>query len=148
MNNNYLSIEIYIVKGQEYIFDYNESGMECLNDTLMHISPLFQNSTRYEVAFKTFKNSKDKDNKFQQQIKYRNHLLHTIEYTAICKNKVKTIEYTAICKNKVKTIDENPFVKVEITCKAIKYITNLDEMAKSGIIKDIRIKKLNSQTPR
>ncbi|HEB9286780.1 TPA: hypothetical protein RZK16_000388 [Campylobacter coli] len=135
MNNNYLSIEIYIVKGQEYIFDYNKSGIECLNDTLMHISPLFQNSTRYEVAFKTFKNSKDKDNKFQQQIKYRNHLLHTIEYTAICKNKVKTI-------------DENPFVKVEITCEAIKYITNLDEMAKSGIIKDIRIKKLNSQTPR
>ena len=44
-------------------------------------------------------------------------------------------------------IDENPFVKVEITYEIIKYITNLDEMAKNGIIEDIRIKKLNSQTP-
>lgn len=55
--------------------------------------------------------------------------------------------YAKIQKDEVEIIDENPFVKVEITYEVIKYITNLDEMAKNGIIEDIRIKKLSSQTP-
>ncbi|MBF7060522.1 hypothetical protein IY972_06385 [Campylobacter volucris] len=133
MSTNYQSIEIYIIEDQEYIFEYDKSSIECLNDTVMHIRPLSQNDTQYEVTFKTFKNNKDEDNEFQKQIKYRNYPLHT-----------KT--YAAIRENEVKIIDENPFVKAEISYEVIKYITNLDEMAKSGIIENVEIKKINFQT--
>ncbi|HEB9430784.1 TPA: hypothetical protein RZK51_001594 [Campylobacter coli] len=130
MNKNYLSTEIYIIKGQEYIFDYNKGKIGCLNDTLMHIGSLFQNNTQYEVTFKTFKNSKEKDNKFLKQTKHRNPL--------------HIMKYATICENEVEIIDENPFVKVEIRYEIIKYITNLDEMVKSGIIEDVEIEKINS----
>ncbi|MCR8705104.1 hypothetical protein CAMP5121_03360 [Campylobacter sp. 2352 PW] len=133
MSANYRSIEIYIIEDQEYIYEYDKSSIECLNDTVMHIRPLSQNDTQYEVTFKTFKNNKDKDNEFQKQTKYRNHLLHA---------KI----YANIRENEVKIIDENPFVKVEIRYEVIKYITNLDEMAKSGIIENVEIEKISSQT--
>ncbi|HED5389980.1 TPA: hypothetical protein R5B37_000501 [Campylobacter jejuni] len=134
MSKGNLSAEIYIIEGQEYIFVYGESRItEHVNTLTYTITPLYQNDIPYKITFKTFKNSKDEDNEFQQQTKYRNHPLYTIECVTICKNEVKTI-------------DENPFVKVEITNEVIKYITNLDEMAKSGIIEDIRIKKLTPQT--
>ncbi|MFY4766644.1 hypothetical protein ACOTVC_07250 [Campylobacter sp. GB48] len=133
MSKDCLQTEIYIIEGQEYIFEYDKSSIECLNDTVMHIRPLSQNDTQYEVTFKTFKNNKDKDNEFQKQTKYRNHLLHA---------KI----YANIRENEVKIIDENPFVKVEIRYEVIKYITNLDEMAKSGIIENVEIEKISSQT--
>ncbi|MCW0254166.1 hypothetical protein [Campylobacter lari] len=133
MSKDCLQTEIYIIEGQEYIFEYDKSSIECLNDTVMHIRPLSQNDTQYEVTFKTFKNNKDEGNEFQKQIKYRKFPLHT-----------KT--HAAIRENEVKIIDENPFVKAEISYEVIKYIINLDEMAKSGIIENVEIKKINFQT--
>ncbi|EGS0795046.1 hypothetical protein I7U11_000882 [Campylobacter coli] len=133
MSKNYLSTEIYIIEGQEYIFD-DKSQLGAYANTLTYNMLLFQNGIPHKITFRTFQNNKDKYNEFEKQTKYRNFPLHVLEYATIRENEVKII-------------DENPFVKVEITCEAIKYITNLDQMAKSGIIKDVKIEKPNSQTP-
>ncbi|EAI6558437.1 hypothetical protein [Campylobacter coli] len=133
MSKNYLSTEIYIIEGQEYIFD-DKSQLGAYANTLTYNMLLFQNGIPHKITFRTFQNNKDKYNEFEKQTKYRNFPLHMLEYATIRENEVKII-------------DENPFVKVEITCEAIKYITNLDQMAKSGIIKDVKIEKPNSQTP-
>ncbi|EAH5218056.1 hypothetical protein V3Y64_000638 [Campylobacter upsaliensis] len=135
MSKDYLSKEIYIIEGQEYIFDYDKSRQtEHINTLTYTIAPLYQNGISYEITFRTFQNSKDEHNEFEKQTLNRNNPLHGVIYATIQKDEVEII-------------DENPFVKVEITYEVIKYITNLDEMAKSGIIEDIRIKKLSSQTP-
>ncbi|EBD1720655.1 hypothetical protein FHQ57_06120 [Campylobacter coli] len=133
MSKNYLSTEIYIIEGQEYIFD-DKNQLGAYANTLTYNMLLFQNGIPHKITFRTFQNNKDKYNEFEKQTKYRNFPLHVLEYATIRENEVKII-------------DENPFVKVEITCEAIKYITNLDQMAKSGIIKDVKIEKPNSQTP-
>ncbi|MFH5314980.1 hypothetical protein ACHIUK_07915, partial [Campylobacter coli] len=111
-----------------------EICIKYIYNTLTYNMLLFQNGIPHKITFRTFQNNKDKYNEFEKQTKYRNFPLHMLEYATIRENEVKII-------------DENPFVKVEITCEAIKYITNLDQMAKSGIIKDVKIEKPNSQTP-
>ena len=134
MSKDYLSKKIYIIEGQEYIFDYDKSRQtEHINTLTYTIAPLYQNDISYEITFRTFQNSKDEHNEFEKQTLNRNNPLHEVIYAKIPKDEVEII-------------DENPFVKVEITYEVIKYITNLDEMAKSGIIEDIRIKNLNPQT--
>lgn len=134
MNKDCLSIEVYIVKGQEYIRDCHTP----IGITSTYTLSLFKDNIPYKITFECKKNG-DKEDEFQKQTKYRNYPLYQKIY----------IEISAESrKDEVKLIDENPYVKAEITKEYIKFIIDLDKMAQSGIIENIKINEdTNSQTP-
>lgn len=139
MNKDHLSMEVYIIKGQEYILDYDKQEMIKDENTSIYTLLLFKDNIPYYITFKCRENkckkNGDEEDEFQKQTRHRNYPLHGEVYVKIREDEVKLI-------------DENPYMKVEIKKEYIKYITNLDEMAKSGIIENIKInKKINSQTP-
>lgn len=113
MSKDCLQTEIYIIEGQEYIFD-NKSQLGAYANTLTYNMLLFQNGIPYKITFRTFQNNKDKYDEFEKQTKYRNYPLHI-----------------TIRENEVKIIDENPFVKVEITY--------LDRLTKNKKIESMNI---------
>ncbi|EIB90356.1 TPA: hypothetical protein ACIK0N_000568 [Campylobacter jejuni] len=117
MSKDCLQTEIYIIEGQEYIFD-NKSQLGAYANTLTYNMLLFQNGIPYKITFRTFQNNKDKYDEFEKQTKYRNYPLHILEYATIRENEVKII-------------DENPFVKVEITY--------LDRLTKNKKIESMNI---------